>query len=158
MGVERKGACLWCWLHAHQLYASLCEQTKARVLAGGAAGGGAFPLAEEKHKWNVQGKYQLRFCKARMALLQHLSQQLPNGAFGSAETRGSWSQVWSQRFGLRARGGWTSPRGGWTNSWGARGQAAGHGAVGHCPLVLAEQLCWRAGLLPALIRTEIQPS
>lgn len=34
-GAERKGACSWCWLHARQLCASFCEQTKARGLAGG---------------------------------------------------------------------------------------------------------------------------
>lgn len=104
--------------HARWLYASLCEQMKARVLAGSAEdGGGMFALAERRHKWNIQGKYHPDFCKAEMASLQHLSQQFPNSVFGSPETHGSssWSHVWSQHsalqqassaFDLQYGGGW----------------------------------------------------
>ena len=76
-----------------------------------------FALAERRHKWNVQGEYHPHFCKAEIALPQHLSQQFPKSVFGSPETHGSgsWSCVWPQHsalqqassaLGLQCRGGW----------------------------------------------------
>lgn len=57
-----------------------------------------FTLAERRHKRNVQREYHPHFCKAEIALLQHLSQQFPKSVFGSPETHGSgsWSHVWLQ--------------------------------------------------------------
>lgn len=95
-----------------------------------------------------------------MALLQRLSQQLPNGAFGSLETR--WSWVWSQRsalwqrFGLGARGGWTSPPGRLDGALGGTVAELRDGGLWG-----AARWCWPCGCageqLPALLRTEIQP-